>query len=126
MHDKALLLVIRERAKLHKAEEEATLVWPCQCTIQALMGVLCYHNLFHRLKDGGQVLPGDIHPFWWYDRTKQSTALEKQVLEGVILDLAVVKGKGRPKGSKGKKGSSIQGMTDLSYLLSIIVLILYI
>jgi len=72
------------------------------------------------------VLPGDIHPFWWYDRTKQSTALEKQVLEGVILDLAVVKGKGRPKGSKGKKGSSIQGMTDLSYLLSIIVLILYI
>jgi hypothetical protein len=62
------------------------------------------------------VLPEDIHPFWWYDGTKVSTVLE----EGdpgtpIILEPAMVKGKGRPKGSKGngpraKKGAGVTSM----------------
>ena len=63
MHNKALFLIIRERAKLHKAEDEATLKWPCQCTIQASIRVPCYYNLFKRLRDSRQVLLKDIHPF---------------------------------------------------------------
>jgi hypothetical protein len=63
VHDRALRLIIKEKAKLHKAEDEANLTWPCQCTIQASMGVPCYHDLFERMKGGGQVLPEDIHPF---------------------------------------------------------------
>ena len=91
------------------------------------MGVLCFHDLFHRLKDGGQVLPEDIHPFWWYDRAKASTTLENQASRDVILDPAVVKGKGRPKGSKGKgkKGSSAHGMIHSFKTACITVLILY-
>jgi hypothetical protein len=64
VYDRALLLIVRERAKLHKAEDKANIDWPCRCTIQASMGVLCYHDLFERLREGGQVLPEDIHPFW--------------------------------------------------------------
>jgi len=87
------------------------------------MGIPCYHDLFHRLKDGGQVLPKDIHQFWWYDRTKASTTLENQALRDVILEPAVVKGKGRPKGSKGKKGSSAHSMIHSFKTASITVLI---
>lgn len=113
MHDKALFLIIRERAKLHKAEDEATLSWPCRCTIRASMGLPCFHDLFNRLQDGGQVLPEDIHQFWRYDRAKVGISSENQVLRPVILDPAVVKGKGRPKGSKGKNGSSVRVMISL-------------
>jgi hypothetical protein len=127
VHDTALYLLIRERAKLHKAEDEATLVLPCQCTIKASMGLPCFHDLFHRLKDGGQVLPEDIHPFWWYDRAKVSTTLEKQKTSAsvVVLDPVVVKGKGRPKGSKGnRKGAGSTGMIYLVKTTAITVLIL--
>jgi len=40
------------------------------------MGVPCFHDLFNRLKDGGQVLLEDIHPFWWYNREIVSTTLK--------------------------------------------------
>jgi hypothetical protein len=67
VYNKALYLIIKERAKLHKAEDDASLKWLCRCTIQILMGVPCFYNLFECLRDGGQVLLKDIHPFWWYD-----------------------------------------------------------
>ena len=103
------------------------LEWPCQSTIQASMGVPCFHDLFNRLRDGGQVLPEDIHPFWWYDRAKASTALENQVQQAIVLDPVVVKGKGRPKGSKRrkKKGFGITSIINLFKTSYIIVLILY-
>ena len=75
------------------------------------MGILCYYDLFNRLKEGGQVLLEDIHPFWWYDRTKACTTAENEVPKAVVLDPAIVKGKGRPKGSKGKKGLGLHGIT---------------
>jgi hypothetical protein len=116
VHDKALNLVIQEKAKLYKAEDAATLLTePCKCTIQSSMGILCFHDLAYRLSEGGQVLPEDIHPFWWYDRTKVSTILENQPPRAIALDPAVVKGKGRPKGSKGnKRGEGSEGMLKCS------------
>jgi hypothetical protein len=91
------------------------------------MGVPCFHNLFKRLRDGGQVLLEDIHPFWWYDRAKASTTLENQVQRAIVLNPAVVKGKGRPKGSKGKrkKGFGATGMINSFKASYIIILILY-
>jgi len=73
------------------------------------------------------VLPKDIHQFWWYNREKASTILENQALRDVILDLAVVKGKGQLKGSKGKgkKGSGAQGIIHLFKTACITVLILH-
>ena len=89
------------------------------------MGVPCFHDLFNRLRDCGQVLLEDIHPFWWYDRAKISTTLENQVPRAIILDPAVVKGKGRPKGLKDKKGSGVKGMIDSFKTSYITVLILH-
>jgi hypothetical protein len=125
VYDKALYLIIRERAKLHKAEDEATLEWPCQCTTKASIGIPCFHDLFYCLKDGGQVLLKDIHPFWWYDRTKVNTTLGGQGLPAIVLDPAIVKGKGRSKGSLGKrKGAGPAGMSTIFKLPYITVLIL--
>jgi hypothetical protein len=125
VHNKALFLIIREQAKLHKAKDEATLEWLCQCTIQASIGVPCFYDLFNCLRDKGQVLLEDIHPFWWYNQTKISTILENQVPQTIILDPAVVKGKGQPKGSKGKKGSSANSMINSFKTPCITVLILH-
>jgi len=117
VYDRALLLIVREQAKLHKAEDKANMDWPCRCTIQQTIGILCYHDLFERLKDGGQVLPRDIHPFWWYDKSKVSIILgnTNSNTREIIIEPAVVKGKGRPKGSKNnrpraKKGGGITSM----------------
>ena len=75
------------------------------------------------------MLPEDIHQFWWYDCAKASITLENQALRDIILDLVVVKGKGRPKGSKGKekgkKGSGAHGMIHSFKTACITVLILY-
>lgn len=60
------------------------------------------------------MLPKDIHPFWWYDRAKVNITLENQSSQAIILDLALVKGKGRPKGSRGnKKGAGSTSMYNL-------------
>jgi hypothetical protein len=93
------------------------------------MGVPCYHDLFERMKGGGQVLPEDIHPFWWYDRSKVSTILgNRDTGNSIILEPAMVKGKGRPKGSRGngpraKKGQGVTSMYNMLRIPSIIVLI---
>jgi hypothetical protein len=117
VYDRALLLIVRECANLHKAEEEASLEWPCQCTIQASMGVLCYHDLFKRLRDGGQVLPEDIHAFWWYDRTKVSSL--ENTNDGAP-EPVTVKGKGRLKGLRGNKKG--EGSTGISFLFKISII----
>jgi hypothetical protein len=65
VYNKVLFLIIQEKAKLHKAENEATLLAkPCCCTIQSFIRVLCFHNLAYCLSEEGQVLLEDIHPFW--------------------------------------------------------------
>ena len=59
----------------------------------------------------------DIHPFWWYDRSKLRTILDNRPAQAVVLEPAIVKGKGRPKGSKGlqKNGARPNGTRrDLS------------
>ena len=75
------------------------------------MGLPCFHDLFLCLKDSGQVLPKDVHPFWWYNQAKVSTTIKAPDSQGVVLEPATVKGKGRPKGSQGtKKGSGLLSM----------------
>jgi hypothetical protein len=78
------------------------------------MGVPCFHTVFERLNGNGHILPEDIHPFWWYKRPEVGTSLAVDIqTERVILEPAVVRGKGRPKGAKGKnsKNHGVTGMT---------------
>jgi hypothetical protein len=105
VHDRALSLILVECAKLHKAKEQhGNNLPPCNCSIKASMGLPCFHVISERLSSPGYILPEDIHPFWWYKRPELNTssAIDKQTHQ-VVLNPAVVRGKGRPKGAKGKK-----------------------
>jgi hypothetical protein len=114
--DRALLIILGECAKLHKlVDEKKELQWPCECTIPSSMGLPCLHTVSERLKDGGHILPEDIHLFWWYKRSKWEESLLQECGESrTILEPLVVRGKGRPKGSKGKqKGDGVSSMIPL-------------
>jgi hypothetical protein len=79
------------------------------------MGLPCFHTVFKRFSANTSILPKDIHPFWWYKRPEPSTPSAINVqLQGVVLEPAVVRGKGRPKGAKGKKSKN-HGITGMSY-----------
>jgi hypothetical protein len=124
VHDRALHLILRECAKLHKAKEQASThaqkqanradLGPCTCIVKASLGIPCFHTVFDRFIDNGQILPEDIHPFWWYKRLERGTssAIATQTAD-IVLNPAVVRGKGRPKGAKGKKSKNhgVTGMT---------------
>jgi hypothetical protein len=85
-------------------------------TITISHGLPCFHLILECFKNGGQILPQDIHPFWWYDSTK---AVSKTVLPILkpILEPVIVRGKGRPKGLKGisSKGNGRNDVTTGMY-----------
>jgi hypothetical protein len=125
--DWALFLILVEWVKLHKAEEQGSLSVYC-CTITASIGIPCFHKVFERLRGAGHILPEDVHPFWWYKRpeTSTSSAIDMQIND-IVLNPAKVRGKGRPKGAKGKgtheKGSGLTGMSltsSLSYFTLVV------
>ena len=105
VHDRAMFLIVVECAKLYKAKEEHPNLGPCHCIVKQSMGIPCFHTVHERLSSGGYILLADIHPFWWYKRPEASTssAIEVQTCT-IVLNPAVVRGKGRPRGSKNKKG----------------------
>jgi hypothetical protein len=116
VYDRALLLILVECAKLHKAKEQNSTLKPCNCTVKASIGLPCYHTVAERLKNPGHILLEDIHPFWWYKRPNPSTSSAINVqIQPIVLNPAVVRGKGRPKGAKGKKalGHGVTGMTRI-------------
>jgi hypothetical protein len=103
VYDRALHLILIQCAKLHKAKEENTHLRPCICTIKQSMGLPCFHTIHQRFLRGGYILLEDIHPFWWYKRLERGTSFAISVQNyRLVLNPAVVRGKGRPKGSKNK------------------------
>jgi hypothetical protein len=67
------------------------------------MGLPCFHTINERLQGGGYILPTDIHKFWWYRRPQQGTPSATDVqTRRLVLNPAIVRGKGRPRGSKNK------------------------
>jgi hypothetical protein len=113
--DRALLLILIKVAKLHKHQKENANLGLCTCTIKQSIGLLCFYTVFERFSANTSILPKDIHPFWWYKRLEPSTPSAINVqLQGVVLKPAVVQGKGRPKGAKGKKSKN-HGITGMSY-----------
>jgi hypothetical protein len=125
VYNKALLLIIHKCVKLHKFEEEANIQWPCKCIIQSSIGLPCYHDLFKRFRDGGQVLPTDIHPFWWYNQDEGGISVESDIaIPQAVLEPAIVQGKGRPRGSRGKgRNQGTRGIVNRYLIPSITVLI---
>jgi hypothetical protein len=125
VYDRALHLILCKCAKLHKAKEQACTqvqrqanranLGLCTCTVTALMGVPCFHTLFDRFTGNGHILPEDIHPFWWYKRPEQGTSSEIAMQTArVVLNPAMVQGKGCPKGAKGKKSKN-HGTTGMMF-----------
>jgi hypothetical protein len=97
VHNYALQKIVWEKAKLPRKASEPP-VYPCQCSTQASMGLPCLHEIWEKQRNPGRLQLADIDPRWWYDRG----VVEPQVVRKILLDPLVVKGKGRPKGSKGK------------------------
>jgi hypothetical protein len=111
--DRALLIILGECAKLHTlVDQKKELQWPCECTLPSSMGLPCLYTVSERLKDGGHILPEDIHLYWWYNRSKWEESLVQVCGETqAVLEPLVVRGKGRPKGSKGKqKGNGVSSV----------------
>jgi hypothetical protein len=79
------------------------------------MGLPCFHTVAKQLATPGHILLEDIHPFWWYKRPDPSTPFEIAVqIRPVVLNPAVVRGKGRPRGAKGKKSKN-HGVTGMIF-----------
>jgi len=108
VYNQGLNLILVECAKLYKAKEQFGDTLPlCNCVSKASMGIPCYHTVAKRLANPGYILPEDIHPFWWYKRPEPSTvsAIEVQTRR-VVLNPAMVRGKGGLRGAKGKKSKN--------------------
>jgi hypothetical protein len=119
----ALDLAEVQRRKLPRLEDEP--LPSCTCTVQTAYGILCLHTVHKRLRTTGYLLPEDFHKRWWYSQeeaveaeaseldllTSDEDPLSEDELEDIaIFNPAIVKGKGRPKGSKNKvKGAGITG-----------------
>jgi hypothetical protein len=136
IYNRVLYLILCECAKLYKAKEQASSqvqreanrsdLGLCTYTVKTSIGIPCFHTVFKWLNGNGHILPEDIHPFWWYKHLEIGTSLTVNVqTERVVLEPAVVCGKGRPKGAKGKnsKNHGIISMT-LSFKPSLVYTIL--
>jgi hypothetical protein len=112
VYDQALQLIVKEVGKLNKAKAENLILPNCTCIIQSSMGLPCFHIVSQRLQESGYIKPKDIHPFWWYIRPEISSSSVFNLPERLVLNPAIVRGKGRPKGAKGKKtkGSRVESM----------------
>jgi hypothetical protein len=97
---------------LHKAKEKRNDLGICTCTVKTSMGIPCFHTIAERLTHPGHILPEDIHPFWWYKRPDAGTSstIAIQVCP-IVLNPAIVRGKGRPKGAKNKAKEKGHGVT---------------
>jgi hypothetical protein len=98
-----------EIAKLHIHKEQRTLRFLCKCTLPKSHSLPCFHVIFQREKGSGFLEPSDFHYYWWYKKPESLLSemeMEQPVLERIkaqVLTPLIVKGKGRPKGSKGKQ-----------------------
>ncbi len=71
------------------------------------MGIPCFHIVFDRFVENRHILPKDIHPLWWYKRLERCTSSEIAIQTArVVLNPAIVRGKGRLRGAKGKKSKT--------------------
>ncbi|RKF65015.1 hypothetical protein GcM3_127012 [Golovinomyces cichoracearum] len=108
VHSFALLRINTEKGKLPLKLSDP-LPQPCLCTIQQCMGLPCFHTIWERQRNPGTLRLTDIDAHWYYDREALGPIAE-HVERRILLNPAVVKGKGRPKGALGKKGAN-QGET---------------
>jgi hypothetical protein len=100
-----LLRVLVEVAKLHLHKEQKTLRFPCNCTLGKSHGLPCYHVIFRREQGSGLLEPSDFHFYWWYKVPESEIELERPIherIEAQVLTPLIFKGKGRPKGSRGR------------------------
>jgi hypothetical protein len=75
--------------------------------IQVSLGLPCYHTIWERQQSPGMLGLQDINSHWYYSQGVQTGLLSRHML----LNPRIVKGKGRPKGSKAKKKGNTESST---------------
>jgi hypothetical protein len=120
VYNRALFLILVERAKLHKAQENGqNSLGVCTCTITTSMGIPCFYKVAERLKSTRHILLEDVHHFWWYKRPEQgTTSIVAMQISKTVLNPAVVRGKGRPRGVQGKHTKN-HGTIGMSLIFSL-------
>ena len=106
VHHFALLKILNERTKLPRKSTDP-LPLPCVCSIQASQGLPCLHTIHSRIETSGVIALADIDAHWYYDR-QQAGLPPPQVERRILLNPAVVKGKGRPKGATASIGAKMK------------------
>lgn len=96
VHGYALQKIVDEKGKIPLRGPPTNI--SCACWIQSAFGLPCYHQIYQKQQNPGRLSLADINPHWYYDRG----VVPPQNTRRILLDPLVVKGKGRPKGSKGK------------------------
>jgi hypothetical protein len=111
VYNSALLQVTAEVAKLHRVKAKQPKLPRCSCVLRKTLRLLCYYVVFEHKNSLGYLLSTDFYAHWYYDCLDENTLeIEHKQL---ILEPAIVKGKGCPKGAKGKaKGQGASSMIE--------------
>lgn len=103
VHDYALQILVQEKQKLPvDLRTMPADVMDCTCTLRASMGLPCQHEIRVLMANPGAIRLSNIDPHWYYVRG----ATDSQLSRRILLNPAVVKGKGRPKGARGGHGKN--------------------
>jgi hypothetical protein len=110
VHHYALRKILQEMQKA-PIQLNSIALEGCNCTITTSLGLPCFHQIIRRQTTGGALLLDDINHHWHYSR--QNSAIFDTPYP-LILNPAVVRGKGRPRGALGGVNPSRGGRAALS------------
>ena len=97
VHPFALLEILEEKRKPPKKLTNP-LPQACIYSIEQSMRFPCFYEIRARKRSPGEIAPAHIGAHWYYQHSGEQPQLERRIL----LEPSIVKGKGRPKGSKNK------------------------
>ncbi|KJZ68481.1 hypothetical protein HIM_12133 [Hirsutella minnesotensis 3608] len=81
----------------------------CPCNSLVSLGVPCSHVIFQRVKEGKKLLVTDFDHFW---RKQPAPSITSRGTAPAPLEPAVVRGKGRPKGSLNRPKSTRRDLSQ--------------
>ena len=91
----ALRELLAQRATLVAAVEDPS---PCTRVFRTTMGLPCSHEMADRVRSGRSLSPGDLHPHWLLDRSRDLAAIDPILL---LRDPPIAIPRGRPRGALG-------------------------
>jgi hypothetical protein len=104
------------RKILAQYQRLSTLPLPhCTTGFRKSMGLPCAHDIQERHRQGGNIHLSDVHVHWHFTRPDPTASTDSVQLGPLLVhEPAVVKPKGRPRGSKNKRVPASSTRRELS------------